>query len=218
MKFSASEENYIKNIYHLQHAEGSVSASMLAGSMQTTAASVTEMLKKLQVKKVLHYQPYKNFNLTEKGTRTALEIVRKHRLWEFFLVAKLGFNWDEVHEVAEQLEHIQSPKLVSHLDDFLGNPAFDPHGDPIPNSKGKIKLVKQIGLNEVPPKSTVTVCSIKDQSAGMLQMLEHYHISLGSTIRVNKTFGFDGSLEIKTEKHSPAIISEQLAKNIYCVL
>ncbi|MEO7461503.1 MAG: metal-dependent transcriptional regulator, partial [Ferruginibacter sp.] len=111
MNFSPSEENYIKHIYHLQLEDGTVSASQLASSLETTAASVTEMLKKLNTKKILHYQPYKNFSLTDKGNKVALEIVRKHRLWEFFLVAKLGFTWDEVHDVAEQLEHIQSIKL-----------------------------------------------------------------------------------------------------------
>ncbi len=218
MNFSQSEENYIKNIYHLQLDTGEVAASSLAATMNTSAASVTEMLKKLNTKKIIHYQPYKNFSLTDSGNKVALDVIRKHRLWEYFLVNKLGFNWDAVHDIAEELEHVSSTELISRLDAYLDNPMFDPHGDPIPDSKGKIKLVKHLPLAELPLKKVAKVTSIKDQSAGMLQMLKHYNIQIGSTIKLNRKFEFDGSIEIKIEKLPVSIISEQLAKNIYCIL
>ncbi|MEO6406888.1 MAG: metal-dependent transcriptional regulator [Ferruginibacter sp.] len=218
MNFSHSEENYIKHIYHLQMDNGEVAASSLASSMQTKAASVTEMLKKLNTKKVIHYQPYKNFTLTDAGIRAALEVIRKHRLWEYFLVNKLGFNWDAVHEIAEELEHVSSLELISRLDNYLENPMFDPHGDPIPDSKGKIKMVKHVPLVKLPLKTAAKVSSIKDQSPAMLQMLKHYNIHIGSTIKLNRHFEFDGSIEIRIDKQPVSIISEQLAKNIYCIL
>ncbi|MEO7265653.1 MAG: metal-dependent transcriptional regulator [Ferruginibacter sp.] len=218
MNFSHSEENYIKNIYHLQDESGEVAASSLAALMQTKAASVTEMLKKLHGKKIINYQPYKSFSLTESGLKTALEVIRKHRLWEYFLVNKLGFNWDAVHEIAEELEHVSSTELISRLDSFLGNPMFDPHGDPIPDSKGKIKMVKHVALSELPLKIPAKVSSIKDQSASMLQMLKHYNIHIGSNIKVMRKFEFDSSIEIKIEKGPVSIISGQLSKNIYCIV
>ena len=218
LNLSHAEENYIKNIYHLQEEGGDVSSSSLCASMQTKAASITEMLKKLHGKKIINYKPYKKFTLTDYGIKEALEVIRKHRLWEFFLVNKLGFNWDEVHEVAEQLEHVSSAKLISRLDVYLENPLFDPHGDPIPDSKGKIKQVKQWVLATLPLKTLAKVSSIKDQSASMLQMLKHYNIGIGSVVKINRHFDFDGSIEIKIEKQPLAIISEQLAKNIYCIV
>jgi DtxR family transcriptional regulator, Mn-dependent transcriptional regulator len=131
--FTLSEENYLKAIYHLSKEEDeSVSTNALAERLETTAASVSDMLKKLAKKELIEYKKYQGVNISEKGKRVALQIIRKHRLWEVFLVEKLSFNWDEVHEIAEQLEHIDSPTLVKRLDEFLGYPKFDPHGDPIP--------------------------------------------------------------------------------------
>ena len=129
MKLTISEENYIKGIYHLEKETGLVNTNSLAAEMQTRPASVTDMLKKLKIKKLLQYERYKGFKLTDTGKKTALKIVRKHRLWEFFLVNKLGFEWDKVHVIAEELEHISSIDLIQKLDNFLGNPSFDPHGE-----------------------------------------------------------------------------------------
>ncbi|RYY45811.1 MAG: metal-dependent transcriptional regulator [Chitinophagaceae bacterium] len=218
MKYSVSEENYIKCIYHLQSVHQQVNASMLAETVQTKAASVTDMLKKLQAKKLVHYQPYKSFTLTDAGIKTALEIIRKHRLWEYFLVEKLQFEWNEVHEIAEELEHISSQELVNRLDAYLGNPAFDPHGDPIPNSKGKMTEIKQNNLTGLALKKTYQVSSIKDQSTAMLDLLKHYNISIGSRIKITRRFEFDGSVEIKIDKMPDAILSKQVAQNIYCSL
>lgn len=218
MNFSTSEENYIKSIYHLQVLHERVNATMLAVMVNTKAASVTDMLKKLHKKKLVEYEPYKSFVLTDAGSKIALGIVRKHRLWEYFLVNKLGFNWDEVHEIAEELEHINSLELISRLDKFLDYPSFDPHGDPIPNSKGKMTSLKRSNLTELPIKTTAVVSFIKDQSITMLDLLKHYHISIGTKIKVNKHFDFDGSVEIKIDKLPEAVLSNLVAKNIYCVI
>ena len=215
MSFTTSEENYIKSIYHLQQQTGLVNTNSLAAEMQTRAASVTDMLKKLKGKKLLQYEKYKGFKLNEAGKKAALDVVRKHRLWEYFLVEHLKFDWDKVHPIAEQLEHISSEELVQRLDNFLGNPLFDPHGDPIPDKNGKIPVIKQQSLAEIPFKKNVTVSSVSNQTAQMLDMLKHYNIVLGTQLMVLKRFEFDGSLEIKVLKQSACIISEQVAKNVF---
>lgn len=215
MSFTTSEENYIKRIYHLQQETGLVNTNSLAAEMQTRAASVTDMLKKLKGKKLLQYEKYKGFKLNDAGKKAALDVVRKHRLWEYFLVEHLKFDWDKVHPIAEELEHISSEELVQRLDNFLGNPLFDPHGDPIPDKNGKITVLKQQNLSEIPFKKNVTVSSVSNQTAQMLDMLKHYHISLGTQLIVLKRFEFDGSLEIKVAKQNACIISEQVAKNVF---
>ena len=215
MSFTTSEENYIKSIYHLQQETGLVNTNSLAAEMQTRPASVTDMLKKLKAKKLLQYERYKGFKLNEAGKKAALDIVRKHRLWEFFLVEKLKFDWDKVHPIAEDLEHISSEELIQRLDNFLGNPSFDPHGDPIPDRHGKIPVMNQQSLSNIPLHKTVTVSSVSNQTVQMLEMLKHYHITLGTSITVLKRFEFDGSLEIKILKQSNCIISEQVAKNVF---
>jgi DtxR family Mn-dependent transcriptional regulator len=215
MSFTTSEENYIKSIFHLQQERGLVNTNSLAAEMQTRPASVTDMLKKLKSKKLLQYEKYKGFKLNEAGKKAALDVVRKHRLWEFFLVEKLQFDWDKVHPIAEELEHISSEELIQRLDNFLGNPSFDPHGDPIPDKNGKIPTIKQHSLSEIPFKKNVTVSSVANQTAQMLEMLKHYNIAIGTQLMVLKRFEFDGSLEIKVSKQSACIISEQVAINVF---
>ena len=215
MSFTTSEENYIKSIFHLQQETGLVNTNSLAAEMQTRPASVTDMLKKLKSKKLLQYEKYKGFKLNEAGKKAALDVVRKHRLWEFFLVEKLNFDWDKVHSIAEEMEHISSEELVQRLDNFLGNPSFDPHGDPIPDKNGKIQVIKQQSLSEISFKKNVTVSSVSNQTAQMLDMLKHYNIAIGTELMVLKKFEFDGSLEIKVSKQNACIISEQVAKNIF---
>lgn len=217
MNLTSTEENYIKAIYHLQHSMDTVSTSLLSEQMHTRPASVTDMLKKLRSKRIVHYQRYKGFTLTETGNKKALGIVRKHRLWEYFLVNKLGFEWGDVHNVAEELEHISSSELIVRLDKYLGTPAFDPHGDPIPDNNGKIRKIKQEALVDLPLKKTFTVSSVKNQSTDMLNMLKHFQISIGTKLRILKRFDFDGSLEIKIEKLPATIISKQVAQNINCI-
>jgi DtxR family transcriptional regulator, Mn-dependent transcriptional regulator len=215
MNFSISEENYIKSIYHLQQHSGIVNTNTLAAEMQTKAASVTDMLKKLSGKKILQYEKYKGFKLTDNGKKIALTVVRRHRLWEYFLVAKLGFAWDKVHDIAEELEHVSSNELIERLEKFLDHPAFDPHGDPIPDSNGKVPKINQQSLVTAPLQTTVTVSAVTNQSAQMLDMLRHYHIGIGSAIKVLKHFEFDGSLEVKVQRQPACVISETIAKNIF---
>ena len=216
MNFSISEENYIKGIYHLQTQGGLVNTNALAKELNTKAASVTDMLKKLKAKKILQYERYHGFRLNDNGNKIALIIIRKHRLWEYFLVAKLGFDWDKVHAIAEELEHVSSAELIKRLDNYLGTPKIDPHGDPIPDTNGKLPIIKQINLYALPVNMAGVVSSVSNQSIQMLEMLKHYGIGIGSKIKVNKIFDFDGSLEIKISKQAAAcIISEQVAKNIF---
>ncbi len=215
LNYTTSEENYIKSIYHLQKDSDTVNTNSLAAEMQTSAASVTDMLKKLKNKKLLQYERYRGFKLNETGKKVALGVVRKHRLWEYFLVEKLGFDWDKVHPIAEELEHISSDELIKRLEHFLGSPSFDPHGDPIPDRNGKIPVIKQLCLSVVPLKHSVTVSSVANQTPQMLEMLKHYHIGIGTTIIVTRHFEFDGSLEIKILRQPSCILSEQVAKNVF---
>jgi DtxR family transcriptional regulator, Mn-dependent transcriptional regulator len=199
VKYSSSKENYVKAIFHLQEIHGLVTTNALANELDTRAASVTDMLKKLKNQKLLIYEKYKGFKLTQEGRKIALQIVRKHRLWEYFLVEKLHFGWDEVHEIAEELEHISSVSLVDRLDEFLGFPKSDPHGDPIPDSQGKLIARVQVDLLQLPVKKAARVSSIGDQSPEMLELLTHKNIGIGTKLEVQKKFTFDNSLEVKIE-------------------
>ncbi len=214
MNYSVSEENYIKAIYHLQENEEMVSTNALAAALETKPASVTDMLKKLKSKKLVHYQPYQGCKLNTEGGKLALSIVRRHRLWEYFLAEKLKFNWNEVHEVAEELEHVSSKKLIEQLDAYLEFPRFDPHGDPIPDSAGRIPVIDQVRLTQLPFNKTAKVSGLADQSADMLELLKHRNISIGTIVEVKRKFGFDHSLEIKIPGTALFIISEQVAQNI----
>lgn len=215
LNYSASEENYIKTIFHLQGEDGNVSTNELADRIKTKPASVTDMMKKLKNRKLLHYQRYMGFRLTPDGKKVALSIIRRHRLWEYFLAEKLKFKWDEVHEVAEHLEHVSNKKLVDKLDEFLDFPKFDPHGDPIPDSNGKMENSKQVSIAEWPLNKQAVVCQVINQSSELLELLHHKKISLGTKLEVKKKFGYDDSIEIKVQKQKPVTISGQLAKNIF---
>ena len=215
MKFSESEENYIKSIYNLQEKTERVNTNSLATFLNTSAASITDMLKKLKSKKLLEYKKYYGFRLNEAGKKEALKIIRRHRLWEFFLVAKLGMDWEKVHDIAEELEHVSSMELINKLDDYLGNPKIDPHGDPIPDEKGKIAALKQKALKDLPIKQDAIVSSVSNQTTEMMEMLNHYGIGIGSHIKVLKAFEFDGSLQIKIAKKPECIISGMAAQNIF---
>ena len=214
MNFSTSEENYLKAIYHLQEDEGKVSTNALAESLQTKAASVTDMMKKVNAKKLLHYKPYYGFYLSAEGKKIALNVIRRHRLWEYFLADKLKFSWNEVHDVAEELEHVSSKKLIDKLDEYLNFPQFDPHGDPIPDSKGKMRTHDEVALTELPLNQPAEVRRVANQSADMLELLQHKNIGLGTRLEVKRLFDFDHSLELKI-KTTTVTISEQLAKNIF---
>lgn len=210
-----SEEDYIKAIYHLGKGESAtVSTNAIAEQMSTKPSSVTDMVKKLSDKGLVNYKKYKGVSLTEIGTKTALTLVRKHRLWEVFLVEKLDFSWDEVHEVAEQLEHIKSEKLVDGLDEYLGHPEVDPHGDPIPSKDGEFKKSVKKLLNEIPIGASGVCVGVKDSSPPFLKFLDKNKIALGDTISVLDKEEFDGSLHIKI-KGNGIHISDQIASNLY---
>ena len=215
MKLSESEENYIKSIYNLQKKTERVNTNSLANFLNTSAASITDMLKKLKSKKLLEYKKYYGFRLNEAGIKEALKIIRRHRLWEFFLVSKLGMDWEKVHDIAEELEHVSSPELINKLDDYLGKPKIDPHGDPIPDEKGKIAVLKQKPLKYLTLKHNAIVSSVGNQTPEMMVMLNHYGIAIGSQIKVLKAFEFDGSLQIKIARKPECIISGMAAQNIY---
>jgi DtxR family Mn-dependent transcriptional regulator len=210
-----SEENYLKTIYHITSASGvEVSTNAIAEKMETKASSVTDMLKKLAEKKLIVYKKYQGVLLTEKGKISAKMIIRKHRLWEVFLLNKLQFSCDEVHDIAEQLEHIKSEKLINKLDDFLGNPTEDPHGDPIPDEKGKINKVEKLVLAELDENQTGICIGVKDSSTQFLKYLNKNQITLGSKIVVLAKEEFDLSLRIEVEE-KVITVSNMIANNIY---
>jgi DtxR family transcriptional regulator, Mn-dependent transcriptional regulator len=214
MKYSASKENYIKAVFHLQQEQENVTTNALAEALHTKPASVTDMLKKLKTQKLLQYEKYRGVKLTVEGRKIAIQIIRKHRLWEYFLVEKLQFGWEEVHDIAEELEHISSKKLIDRLDAFLDFPQSDPHGDPIPDANGKMAALHQSAVSDMPLNSAGTVNGISDQSAEMLELLKHKNIQLGTRLEVRKKFEVDGSVEIKIRSQQPVNISEHVAKNL----
>ncbi|MFM2368932.1 MAG: Iron-dependent repressor IdeR [Bacteroidota bacterium] len=210
-----SEENYLKTIFHLTIlSDSEISTNAIAEMMETKASSVTDMLKKLAEKDLVHYKKYQGVSLTAHGKITAKMIVRKHRLWEVFLVDKLDFSWDEVHDIAEQLEHIKSEKLINKLDDFLGNPTEDPHGDPIPDANGRmIKIEKQL-LSELHENQTGICVGVKDTSSEFLKYLDKQGIALGSKIEIISKESFDLSLKIKVDQRD-LTISNKIATNLF---
>lgn len=212
---SYTEENYLKAIYHLSEGgEKAVLTNELADAMSTKPASVTDMVKKLSAKKLIAYEKYYGVTITKQGKADALAIVRKHRLWETFLVEKLKFNWDQVHDVAEQLEHIQSPLLIEKLDEFLGHPIADPHGHAIPDKNGKIHIGQQIPLGEINENKTATVRAVKRGSPSFLQYLSKIGVYIGAHVSVLEKTEFDGSIEILIDKKKKAFISKEAAHNI----
>lgn len=212
--FSASEENYLKAIFHLQDEDENVTTNELAERLCTKPASVTDMMKKLKARKLVHYQPYRGFRLTPQGKKVALGIIRRHRLWEYFLAEKLHFGWDEVHDLAEHLEHVSSKKLIDKLDAFLQYPKVDPHGDPIPDVHGKMDAWGQLSLAEWPLHKPAVVCQVINQSAALLELMKQIKIGIGSRLEIKKRFEFDDSVEIKIKRRSTITLSGQLAKSI----
>ncbi len=213
--FTQSEENYLKTIFHLeQEAEGGVQTSSISEILETKAASVTEMIKRLANKKLVDYQKYYGVQLTEAGKKQALQIIRKHRLWECFLVERLNFNWDEVHEVAEQLEHIKSSKLVEELDLFLGRPVYDPHGDPIPDASGNLPKSPKKRLSQL-LKGDRGICKgFNDTSSTFLQFLAKQKIGLDTQIEVIHIESFDESMTVLIDKKEMSL-SKTVTDNIY---
>jgi DtxR family Mn-dependent transcriptional regulator len=212
---TTSEENYLKTIYHLATSDGlTATTNAIAERLETKASSVTDMLKKLSDKGLIIYKKYQAVQLTNEGLHLAKMVVRKHRLWEVFLVEKLNFSWDSVHDIAEQLEHIQSPELIVRLDDFLGNPTQDPHGDPIPDAEGRLKKVDKQLLGDILPGDSCICVGVKDSSTSFLQYLNRVGISLGTKIEVLNREPFDLSVQIKIMETTYSV-SAKMAANLY---
>ena len=216
---SFTEENYLKAIYSIQqrNENAEVSVNDIAEHMNTRPATVTDMLRKLSEKKLIHYEKYKKTQLSKEGVRCALQVIRKHRLWEVFLNKKLHFNWDEVHDIAEQLEHIQSEKLVERLDKYLGYPQFDPHGDPIPNEKGEITIPSNTTLDAARTNTYWRIVGVKDTTPVFLQYLESVGLSIGSILLVKEILPYDNSVTIELQAEKLLAISEKVAANLLVV-
>lgn len=212
---SLAEENYLKALYKLGGKSNEVQTNSLADELSTKASSVTDMMKKLSDKKLVNYEPYKGVSLTNSGSEVALTVIRKHRLWEVFLVDKLSFKWDEVHEIAEQLEHIQSEDLIEKLDKFLDYPKFDPHGDPIPDKDGKIQQHFELTLSQLNKKENGIVVGVKEHSKSYLNYLDQLGLGLGAEISVEDKIEFDSSMKISINKQTPITVSNQTTKNLY---
>lgn len=213
--YSKTEENYLKAIYRFTGEQNEkVGTSTLAEYLSNKPASITDMLRKLSEKELIHYEKSYGVTLTEKGRQVALQVVRKHRIWEVFLVEKLQFGWEEVHEIAEQLEHIQSDMLIEKLDKFLEYPKFDPHGDPIPSQQGILPQAVTIPLPEVTPGQAVTFVSVANDQASFLQYLDKIQLCIGDTLQVLEKEVFDGSLKLKIHDREVQV-SPKVAENIF---
>ena len=210
---SQSEEDYLKALYHLEIDYDAVSTNSIADYLDMKPSSVTDMLKKLAEKKYINYEKYKGTSLTKKGRLIALSIIRKHRLWETFLVEKLGFGWDQVHIIAEQLEHIKSEELIENLDDFLGNPKYDPHGDPIPNKDGEIEKMNQKLLVELKTDQIGIITGVKKGTISLLNYLDKEKIKLGDSVKVIEILEFDGTYIVEINKRK-LTFSEKICQNL----
>lgn len=215
MTQTLSEENYLKAIFHIgKQGQDKASATSIAEALGNNPASVVDMIKKLVEKKLIQYDKTKGAKLTEKGLKAALLIVRKHRLWEVFLHDKLGYHWDEIHEMAEQLEHIRHDDLADRLVKFLGFPEYDPHGDPIPKSDGQMPRIPKKTLSEVEPGKTCQVLGVKDTSTAFLQYLLQLNIGIGTKLRVRSKIEFDGSMNLTIGKDTDVSVSKKFVESI----
>ena len=212
---TTAEENYLKAIFKIEEKEGkAASTNAVAAAMQTTAASVTDMLKRLAEKELIIYEKYRGVQLTEMGSQVAVGLIRKHRLWESFLVNKLGFAWDEVHDMAEQLEHVQGDMLVNRLDAFLDHPQFDPHGDPIPNAEGRWTFRSQVLLADLLPGARGTITGVEDHSAPFLQYLDQLGLQLGTEIELLERMAYDQSVRLRVDAQE-RVLSEKVSRHLY---
>lgn len=212
---TTTEENYLKAIYKLgAQSRENISTNAIADQMSTRAATVTDMVQKLHEKKLVRYEKYKGVGITDKGRKVALAIIRKHRLWEVFLVKILNFKWDEVHVIAEQMEHVHSDELTARLDKFLGYPKFDPHGDPIPDELGKLEPAAFMPLFSERLNQTVKLAGVAEHSAGFLQHLEKLGLQMGCKLKILEKFEYDQSFILLVNDTREITISVETAKNI----
>ncbi len=212
---SLSEENYLKAIFHLENSyPKGVSTNALAEEMNTKASSVTDMVKRLSEKDLVVYKKYQGVKLSKTGKNAAIQVIRNHRLWEVFLVEKLDFNWDQVHEVAEELEHIKSEKLTNELDRFLGFPRRDPHGDPIPDAEGKFSKISKVLLSDCKEGESGVIIGVRDSSVSFLRYLDKASISLGSLVKIINKEDFDQSVEVSVNSEK-LNLSHKIASNLF---
>ena len=210
-----TEENYLKAIYKISEKDKkAVSTNAISGKIKTSAASVTDMIKRLSTKGLVNYEKYKGVTLTDIGNKHATNLIRKHRLWEVFLVEKLKFDWQEVHDIAEEMEHIQSPELVNRLDDYLSNPKFDPHGDPIPNAEGRYTLRNQIALSDFSVGESGTLIGVKVHDRPFLEHLNSLNIKLGSEISLIEKNIYDGAVTILLDSKDQKMLSNKVCINL----
>lgn len=215
---SFTEENYLKTIYKLEEQSGErVNNSLLAKALLVHSATVTDMLKKMSQKKLIVYEKSKGFKLTGKGRKIAISILRKHRLWEVFLVNKLGFGWDEVHDLAEQLEHIQSEALISRLDILLGHPKSDPHGDPIPDENGEFAKSRAVLLSTLKINADAKFTGVTDHSSAFLSYLDKIGLTLGNTIKVKFIEEFDNSYILQINTKGEIAVSNKVVNSLLVI-
>lgn len=213
---SHTEENYLKAIFKLSEKDNkSASTNAISKEMNTSAASVTDMLKRLADKSLINYEKYKGVTLTKKGNTLATNLIRRHRLWEVFLLEQLDFSWDEVHDIAEQLEHIKSDQLIERLDRFLEHPKFDPHGDPIPDADGNFTYRKQVLLSNLNEKEKGIIVGVNEHSSSFLQYLDRQNLNLGATINVLEHFDYDSSKRIQLNGQTEHILSSKVCQNLF---
>ncbi len=212
---TTAEQNYLKAIYKLGvRSDGTVSTNAIAKELKTSAASVTEMLKRLSEKELVLYEKYKGVQLPEKGNALAKDLIRKHRIWEVFLLEKLHYKWDEVHEIAEQLEHIESQDLIDRLDDFLGNPTVDPHGDPIPDRNGQFASHQRQLLSDARQPCAGIIVGVREHTGPFLKHLDRIGLTLGAEIEILECFEYDHSVNILLAGKELSI-SGKVADNVY---
>jgi DtxR family Mn-dependent transcriptional regulator len=210
-----SEENYLKIIYSLdKQGVKKVTPTAISKALVNNPASVIDMLKRLVDKKLIMYDKTKGAKLTSAGKVIAISVVRRHRLWEVFLAEKLAYEWDQVHDIAEQMEHIRSPDLADRLDKFLGFPKYDPHGDPIPSANGEMVSVSRLLLEEAAVGKTYKVIGVKDSNPEFLQYLKRLDIGIGTTITIKEKITFDNSLMIQIGKNRETSVSRVFSQNL----
>ena len=212
-----AEENYLKAIYKLSLTAGNVSTNQIAAELATKASSVTDMVRKLAEKALVNYTRYQGVSLTKAGEKVALNIIRRHRLWEYFLVEKLHFKWDEVHDMAEEMEHISSTELIDRLDAFMGHPTRDPHGDPIPDCDGNFKVTELRPVSTVEINTAGVISGVRDHSASFLQYLERQQLTIGKHIIIKEVISYDNA-EILEMENTQIQISRDVANNLLIAL
>lgn len=217
MSLSTAEENYLKAIFHLtlESRQSETGTNKVADFLNVSPSSVNSMVKKLRTKGLVGYQRYGKLHLSDSGEKLALEMIRRHRLWETFLYKHLNFGWDEIHEVAEELEHINSEKLIKELEAFLGFPKLDPHGDAIPRSDQKYEPADKLTLQQVKEGVSCRIVAVRDNSVAFLQYVSKLGLELSSQIEIVERRSFDQSLLIRIGQEKEVNVSEKFASNVY---